>query len=208
VGHSVLSLETARLRLRRWRESDAAAFAALNSDPQVMEYFPAVLSEAECAFVLEQIEAGFELNGFGIWALEELDGGRFIGLTGLSVVPFAAAFTPAVEVGWRLVREAWGRGYATEAAAAALGFGFEQAGLAEIVSFTSSTNVRSIAVMERLGMHRDDAGDFAHPQIDAGHVLAPHVLYRLGAEEWRGRSGVRDEDALTARVSRGSGPRR
>jgi RimJ/RimL family protein N-acetyltransferase len=186
VGDPVLSLETARLRLRRWRESDAEPFAALNSDPRVMEHFPALLSAAECAFVLEQIEAGFELNGFGIWALEELDGGRFVGLTGLSVVPFAAPFTPAVEVGWRLVADAWGRGYATEAAGAAIAYGFEQAGLDEIVSFTSATNLRSVAVMERLGMRRDRTGDFDHPQIDAGHPLARHVLYRLAAEHRRG----------------------
>jgi RimJ/RimL family protein N-acetyltransferase len=184
VGDPVLNLETARLRLRRWRESDAEPFAALNSDPRVMQHFPALLSAAECAFVLEQIEAGFEANGFGIWALEELDGGRFIGLTGLSIPPFAAPFTPAVEVGWRLVADAWGHGYATEAANAALGFGFGEVGLEEIVSFTSATNLRSIAVMERLGMHRDPAGDFDHPQIDREHPLCRHVLYRLRAEEY------------------------
>lgn len=190
MGHPVLSLETARLRLRRWRESDAEPFAALNGDPRVMEHFPALLSAAECAFVLEQIEAGFEANGFGIWALEELDGGRFVGLTGLSVPPFAAPFTPAVEVGWRLVAEAWGHGYATEAANAALAFGFEQVGLAQIVSFTSATNLRSIAVMERLGMHRDPDEDFEHPQIESGHRLARHVLYRLDGDEWRERNAA------------------
>ena len=101
-----VELRTERLRLRRWRVGDAAEFAAMNSDPHVMEHFPAPLSRAESAFMLEQIEAGFERNGFGIWALEVADSGTFVGFTGLSVVPFAAHFTPAVEVGWRLRRSA------------------------------------------------------------------------------------------------------
>jgi ribosomal-protein-alanine N-acetyltransferase len=176
-------LQTERLLLRRWRDGDAGAFAALNADAQVMEQFPAPLSEAESAFVLERIEAGFEHNGFGIWALEERSTGSFIGLTGLTVVPFAAHFTPAVEVGWRLLPSAWGHGYATEAAAASISCGFSEFGLAEIVSFTSTTNLRSVAVMERLGMRRDREGDFEHPQIDLDDPLCLHVLYRLGAAD-------------------------
>jgi ribosomal-protein-alanine N-acetyltransferase len=170
--------------MRRWSERDGDAFAALNADPVVMEYFPSPLSAEECAFVLEQIEAGFEHNGFGIWALEVAGPGTFIGLTGLSVVPFAAHFTPAVEVGWRLLPSAWGRGYATEAASASIDYGFTHAGLSEIVSFASAVNTRSIAVMHRLGMHADPADDFDHPQISPDSPLCPHVLYRLRAEEW------------------------
>lgn len=183
------SLETERLRLRRWQADDLDAFAALNADPRVMEQFPAPLSRAESEFVLEQIEHGFERHGFGIWALETLADDRFIGLAGLSAVPFTAEFTPAVEVGWRLLPSAWGRGYATEAATASLDYGFGPGGLEAIVSFASASNTRSIAVMERLGMRRERAGDFNHPLMDADHPLAPHVLYRLSAGEWRG--GVR-----------------
>jgi ribosomal-protein-alanine N-acetyltransferase len=181
-------LQTERLLLRRWRESDREAFAGLNADPLVMEHFPALLSAAESDFVLEQIEAGFRANGFGIWCVERSDG-TFLGLTGLSVVPFNDHFTPAVEVGWRLLPSAWGHGYATEAAQASLSFGFEQVGLGEIVSFASVGNARSIAVMARLGMHRDPDGDFTHPLMDSTHRLAPHVLYRLSADEWSATAG-------------------
>ena len=168
--------------LRRWRESDRDAFAALNADPQVMTHFPALLTRPESDFVLEQLEAGFERSGFGIWCVERFDG-AFLGLTGLSVVPFEEHFTPAVEVGWRMLPQAWGHGYATEAARESLRFGFEEVGLREIVSFASVGNVRSIAVMERLGMRRDVDGDFKHPLMDPEHVLAPHVLYTLSARQ-------------------------
>jgi RimJ/RimL family protein N-acetyltransferase len=184
LGHPVL--ETERLRLRRWRASDTDAFAALNADPQVMAQFPAKLSRAESDYVLEQIELGFERDGFGIWAVEMLTDETFLGLAGLNLVRFAAPFTPAVEVGWRLLPEAWGHGYATEAATASLDFGFDEAGLEEIVSFASKTNGRSIAVMERLRLHRDPDGDFDHPLMPQGHALTPHALYRISATEWRG----------------------
>jgi RimJ/RimL family protein N-acetyltransferase len=187
LGNPVLEppvLETPRLRLRRWRPGDTDAFAALNADPQVMAQFPAPLTPPESEFVLEQIELGFERDGFGIWALETLGEETFLGLTGLSTVPFDARFTPAVEVGWRLLPSAWGHGYATEAATAALAYGFNEAKLKEIVSFASATNKRSIAVMERLRMQRDANGDFLHPLIDQHHPLAPHVLYRITAQQW------------------------
>jgi RimJ/RimL family protein N-acetyltransferase len=150
-----------------------------------MSYFPALLSRAESDFVLARIEAGFEQDGFGIWALETLADETFLGLTGLSTVPFAAAFTPAVEVGWRLLPSAWGHGYATEAATASLDYGFSQRGLTEIVSFASKANERSVAVMKRLDMRRDRSEDFEHPLLDAGHPLAPHVLYRMTASQWQ-----------------------
>jgi len=125
------------------------------------------------------IEAGFEANGFGLWAVEVRASGEFVGFTGLDVPEFEADFMPAVEVGWRLGRSAWGNGYATEAARAALAFGFEEVGLGEIVSFTTPANRRSRAVMERLGMRHDPSGDFEHPSLPPDHPLRPHVLYRL-----------------------------
>ena len=143
-----------------------------------MEHFPAVLTREQSDDLIEKIEAGFEVHGYGLWALELLASGELIGFTGLAVPEFEAHFTPAVEIGWRLARPAWGNGYATEAAEAALEFGFGEAGLAEVVSFTSAGNARSRAVMERIGMTRDPAEDFDHPGLPAGHPLRHHVLYR------------------------------
>jgi ribosomal-protein-alanine N-acetyltransferase len=169
-------IETGRLLLRRWRDSDRESFAALNADPLVMEHFPATLSRAESDALVDRIEAGFERNGFGLWAVEASR--TFIGFTGLSVPGFTARFTPCVEVGWRLTRAAWGHGYATEAARAVLEHGFGKLGLAEIVSFTVVDNVRSRAVMRRIGMSHDPADDFGHPSLPEGSPLRPHVLYR------------------------------
>lgn len=143
-----------------------------------MEHFPAQLSREASDELVERIEAGFEAHGFGLWALELRQGGGFIGFAGLAVPAFEAHFMPAVEVGWRLARSAWGYGFATEAGRAALAFGFEEAGLDEIVSFTTVSNRRSRAVMERLGMRRDPADDFDHPGLPPGHPQRRHVLYR------------------------------
>ena len=128
--------------------------------------------------MVDRIEAGFAADGFGLWAVEVAGGPPFIGFVGLAVPRFEAHFTPAVEVGWRLAREHWGRGYATEAARAALDYGFGTVGLEEVVSLTVPANTRSIAVMERLGMTRDPADDFDHPRLPEGHRLRRHVLYR------------------------------
>lgn len=170
-------LTTARLRLRPWRESDLAPFAAMNADPLVMEHFAAPLTREESDAYARRMMAAIEGRGWGNWALEEIGGEPFVGFAGLSAPSFEAHFTPCTEIGWRLVRSAWGRGYATQAARAALAFGFGELGLAEIVSFTALANTRSIAVMERLGMRRD--GEFDHPRLPAGHRLQRHVLYRI-----------------------------
>lgn len=172
-------LTTARLRLRPWRESDLAPFAAMNADPLVMEHFAAPLTREESDAYARRMMAAIEGRGWGNWALEEIGGEPFVGFAGLSAPSFEAHFTPCTEIGWRLVRSAWGRGYATQAARAALAFGFGELGLAEIVSFTALANARSIAVMERLGMRRD--GEFDHPRLPAGHRLQRHVLYRLSS---------------------------
>jgi ribosomal-protein-alanine N-acetyltransferase len=193
-------LTTERLLLRRWRKEDREAFAAMNADPVVMEHFPSVLSRERSDALMDRIDAGFDECGFGLWALETLDGGAMIGFAGLSRVPFAAHFTPAVEVGWRLARGAWGRGYATEAGAAAVEFGFTDTALPEIVSFTAAANERSVAVMTRLGMRRDPAGDFEHPLLPPGHRLRRHLLFRLPADAWRRRA--------PRGVSPGSAPQR
>jgi ribosomal-protein-alanine N-acetyltransferase len=181
------TIVTDRLLLRPWISTDREPFAAMNSDPEVMEHFPSTLSRIDSDKLVEQIVAGFEQNGFGLWALKLAANGRFIGFTGLSVPGFEAPFTPAVEVGWRLARWTWGNGYATEAATAALDFGFSEAALGEVVSFTSVQNIRSQAVMRRLGMTRQPPDDFEHPAIAAGHRLRPHVLYRINHQQWRAR---------------------
>jgi RimJ/RimL family protein N-acetyltransferase len=174
-------LETPRLLLRPWRESDLRAFAALNADPLVMEYFPSVLDRAASDALAGRIQAHFDRYGFGLWAMELPEIEDFIGFVGLAVPTFTAHFTPCVEVGWRLARHHWGRGYATEGARAAVEFGFGPAGLRELVSFTVPANRRSLAVMERLHMTRDPDGDFEHPGLPEGHVLRRHLFYRLAA---------------------------
>lgn len=172
-------LSTERLLLREWLPSDREPFAALNADPRVAEFLGEPMDRAASDALVDRIEAGWASEGHGLWAVERRADGAFLGFVGLAAPSFEAAFTPCVEVGWRLATEAWGHGYATEAAQEALRFGFGQRDLEEIVSFTTSTNVRSRAVMERLGMTRDPADDFDHPKLDEGNPLRPHVLYRL-----------------------------
>jgi RimJ/RimL family protein N-acetyltransferase len=199
-------LTTPRLTLRRWRSADREPFAAINADPEVMEHFPAPLSRRQSDALIDSIEAGFEANGFGLWALELRESGELVGFTGLAVPGFEAHFTPAIEVGWRLARPAWGHGYATEAGRAALAYGFREAGLAEIVSFTTVANRRSRAVMERLGMTHDPGEDFEHPSLPPSHPQRPHVLYRRTAQGWRfGAYGSKTaSSAITGSVWRGA----
>ena len=177
-------LRTERLVLRRWRESDREPFGALNADPAVMERLPAPLTRDESDAMIDRIEAGFEERGYGLWAVEVIDGPPCVGFVGLNDAGFDAPFTPTVEVGWRLAREAWGHGFATEAARATLADGFTRVRLDEIVSFTTPGHARSRAVMERIGMSRDPADDFGHPRFPPGHRLHDHVLYRLSATDW------------------------
>lgn len=172
------TLRTARTRLRPWTDADRAPFAALNADPEVMAHFPSTLSRDQSDALVDRIQAAFEAQGFGFWALEVEGGPSFVGFVGLSVPPYALPFGPCVEIGWRLARAAWGHGYAQEAAREALRFGLHDLALPEIVSFTARTNTRSQRVMQAIGMQHDPAGDFVHPRVPAGHPLAPHVLYR------------------------------
>jgi RimJ/RimL family protein N-acetyltransferase len=176
------TLSSDRIRLRRWRDEDREAFAAMNSDARVMEFFARPLTRVESDAMVDRIEKHFGEYGFGLWAIEAPGVAPFIGFAGLTWARFSAPFTPCVEVGWRLAFEYWGYGYAIEAARLALGHGFGALALSEVVSFTSATNQRSRAVMERLGMRRDPAEDFDYPSFPAGHPLRRHVLYRLGAD--------------------------
>ena len=171
-------IQTERLILRQWRPDDIPAFVAMNADPRVMEFFASTLTEAQSIAFAGRVAEHFAEKGFGWWAVEVRSGMPFAGFVGLSVPRFEAHFTPCVEIGWRLAHAAWGKGYATEAARAALAHGFEVLKLEEIVSFTTVANIRSRAVMEKIGMHRDPADDFDHPSLAEGHPQRPHVLYR------------------------------
>lgn len=181
----VLRLESARLLLRQWRDEDLAPFADLCADPQVMRYFPAPLTRLEAAALIGRIRGHFSEHGFGLWALERLDTGAFIGLTGLLRVNFEAPFAPAVEIGWRLARRHWGQGYASEAAWTCLRCAFSQLHLDKVVSFTSVSNLPSQKVMQAIGMVEDVQGRFEHPRLPAGHPLRPHVLYRMDRARWQ-----------------------
>jgi RimJ/RimL family protein N-acetyltransferase len=172
-------LRGARVTLRQWRNADHAAFAQLNADPVAMEFFPSTLSPEESDAMVQRCHDAIAERGWGFWCLEI--GGACAGFTGLNVPTFEAPFMPGVEIGWRLHPRYWGHGYATEAARLALDYGFGALRLQEIVSFTAVGNVRSRAVMERIGMRHDAAGDFDHPRLPPGHRLRRHVLYRLNA---------------------------
>ena len=180
---AMLELTTPRLLLRHWRPEDLEPFAALNADPEVMRYFPAALTTAESDQFAARVQANLAHQGWGLWAVEIVGHAPFIGFVGLNRTHFDAPFTPAVEVGWRLARPYWGHGYATEAAAASLTFGFDQLCLEEIVSFTASVNDASRRVMQRLGMLNHPADDFDHPDVPDG-PLRRHVLYRLPRRTW------------------------
>jgi RimJ/RimL family protein N-acetyltransferase len=179
-----VELPTERLVLRDWRVEDRERFAAINADPEVMEYFPSTLTRPQSDAMVDRIEGHLTQHGWGLWAVEVVESHDFIGFVGLARPNFEAHFTPAVEIGWRLARGTWGNGYAPEAGRAALAFAFDQLGLDEVVSFTAVANAKSRRVMEKLGLSRDPNGDFDHPNGPAGSPLRRHVLYRIGRAEY------------------------
>ncbi|MGH9292083.1 MAG: GNAT family N-acetyltransferase [Acidimicrobiales bacterium] len=181
-------LVTDRLRLRRWLPGDREPFAAMNRDPEVVEFLNGPIDRATSDALAERADSLFDEVGYGLWAVQACrDGAPFAGFIGLTPVRDPFPFAPAVEVGWRLARPAWGRGLATEGARACLGFGFDHLALDEVVSFTAEANLRSRRVMDKLGMARDPADDFDHPRLEAGNPLRRHVLYRLDRANWAGR---------------------
>ena len=173
----IIELDTPRLRLRQWIEADFEPFAALTSDPQVMEFFLKLLDREASDGMARRCQALIAERGWGLWAVEEKNSAQFIGFVGLHVPLFDLPFNPCVEIGWRLATVYWGQGYATEAAKAVLRFSFDTLELQEVVSFTAVLNTRSLAVMRRLGMRM--AGAFQHPSVPPENSLAPHVWYRL-----------------------------
>ena len=181
MARVIENLRTQRLLLREWRDEDLEPFAAMNADPRVMEYFPSTLARDESDHLAASTRAAMSERGFGWWAVEVTGVTSFVGFVGLHVPNFVAPFTPCVEIGWRIAFEHWGRGYASEGARAALDAAFGELGLDEVVSMTVPGNLRSRRVMERIGLTRNPADDFEHPNIAEGHPLRPHVLYRIRA---------------------------
>lgn len=179
-----IELETPRLRLRAWRDTDLDPLAEMCADPLVMRFFPTPLSRDDCAATMARCRIHFARFGFGFWALELKSDSSFIGMTGLAWSRLQLPFCPAVEIGWRLAREYWGQGLAREAADAALACGFERLQLAEVVAYTAAINEPSLALMQALGMHHDPGDDFDHPSIAKGHPLRAHRLYRIRRDDW------------------------
>jgi RimJ/RimL family protein N-acetyltransferase len=181
----VPELRTERLRLRGWTDADLDPYAALNADPEVAEFLAMPLDRAESAAMIDRIRTHWRSHGFGLFAVERLRDGELLGFAGVTTLAWAP--DPVPEIGWRLARQAWGKGYATEAAREAMRFAFEDLRMPELVSYTHVDNIRSRRVMEKLGMARRDpsaAYDFLHPRLPAGDPLAPQVTYRLGRDAW------------------------
>lgn len=176
-----LELHTRRCVLRQWKDSDLAPWAEMNADAEVRRYFASLHSAEQAGAEAQRCRDAIAQRGWGVWALEVPGEFAFAGFVGLMVPHFDAPFVPAVEIGWRLPRAAWGRGFATEAAQAALEFAFTRLALNEVVAIAVPSNQASRRVMQRLGMRHDEAGDFDHPKIEAGHPLRRHVLYRKAA---------------------------
>jgi len=171
---------TDRLLMREWRETDRAPYAEINADPDVMEHFPSTLTAQQSSEMIDRMTAHWEQHDFGLWAVERTDTGDLIGFVGLLMPSWQAAFTPCVEIGWRLGKPHWGHGFAPEAATATLQWAFDNVELPddEIVSFTTEANLKSRRVMEKIGMVRDPGADFDHPMLpDWAHRR--HVLYRI-----------------------------
>jgi len=194
---TTIEFETRRLLLRQWRPADREPFAALNADPIVMAYFPARLARGESDALADRCERLIAERGWGAWATEIKATGEFIGFVGLHIPQDNLPMSPCVEILWRLAQAHWHQGFATEAARGALHIGFEVLGLPEIVSFTVPSNIRSRAVMERLGM-RMDAATFEHPGVPDGHVLRTHCNYRLSRDRWL--SSRVGEDSCTCKL--------
>jgi ribosomal-protein-alanine N-acetyltransferase len=176
-------LRTDRLLLREFLPADRGPFAAVNADREVAATLSRALTREESDAYIDRIAARWREDAFGMWALQRLDDGTFIGCAGLSVPSWSPV--PGIEIGWRLARPSWGFGYATEAARAAVGWAFEALAIEELISLTGAVNMRSRAVMERLGMRHDGASDFAHPRLPPDHPLSAHVAYRLSRDGWR-----------------------
>lgn len=184
-----VELRTPRVLLRQWKDADLDEWAEMNADAEVRKFFPKVLTVDEAAGEMSRIRSGIQQRGWGMWAIEIPNVHPFAGFVGLNVPGFEAPWMPAVEVGWRLARGAWHNGYATEGAAAALDFAFTHLKLPEVVAMSVATNIPSHNVMDRLGMVRDESGDFDHPRVPNDWPLKRHLLHRISQPQWQLQSG-------------------
>ena len=180
----MVELQTSRLKLRQWKDSDLIAFAKLNADPEVMQFYPNKLEKDESDNMALKLKDLIAKRGWGFWAIEEIETKKFIGFVGLHEPTYDLPVTPCVEIGWRLAKEYWGNGYATEASNISLDFAFNKLNLDKVYSFTSGENIKSRAVMERIGMVNINK-NFEHPIIPKGHALREHVLYQITQNEWQ-----------------------
>lgn len=184
---TVSTLETERLYLRQWQQSDFAIFADMNADPEVMRYFPKLLSASLSDIIANKCQQLIKENGWGFWAVGLKDGEEksdtFIGFVGLNQTHADMTFAPCVEIAWRLHKDYWGQGYATEAARASLKFAFEELALDQVVAFTAVINEHSQLIMRRIGM-TDTQDNFYHPMLKPSHELAEHVLYKITQQQW------------------------
>ncbi|WP_426235692.1 GNAT family N-acetyltransferase [Pararhizobium sp. DWP1-1-3] len=185
----MIILETERLRIRNWLETDRPLFAEINADPKVMEFFPRRRPREEADALMDEVRRRIKETGLGFFALALKDTDEPIGFLGLArtdLEPFLPDGT--VEIGWRLAVRFWRQGFATEAGQAMLRHGFEKHRLAEIVSFAVENNARSTAVMTRIGLRHDPSRDFEHPRVpDTTPHLKHHIVYALSREEWQTR---------------------
>lgn len=185
----MIPLRTERLILRNWEERDRAAFHRLNADERVMAFFPFRRTRAEADAMMDRLVADNAARGYGFGAAELAATGETVGFVGLKpVAGLPVVPDGTIEIGWRLVPEAWGGGLATEAARGWLAFGFDGLGLEEIVAYAVATNRPSLSVMERIGMIRDATADFDFAIIPDTHPsLKRHLLYRLARKDWTDR---------------------
>jgi len=179
----IIELKTKRLLLRQWKSEDFKPFARISADPDVMKFYPNTLNESESNAMVEKIQNLIAEKGWGFWAIENLADNNFMGFVGLHIPHYELPVSPCIEIGWRLAKQYWGKGFATEAGMASLDFAFEQLNVDEVYSFASTTNKKSQAVMTRLNMI-DTKSNFNHPMIPDGNPLKEHVLYVIDKHKW------------------------
>lgn len=180
----MIAVETKRLVLRQWNSSDRLPFSKMNADPRVMEYFPNTLSRQQSDALVDRFTQDIEVSGWGFWAAERRDTREFIGFIGINYSADGLPFAPCVDIGWRLVSDHWGLGFATEGAFGAMDYAFGLANLKQLVSMTPVNNTASEGVMKKLGMSKQKE-NFLHPQVAPGHSLQEHVLYTINEAHWR-----------------------
>ncbi|WP_168400069.1 GNAT family N-acetyltransferase [Acinetobacter indicus] len=177
-----IHLQTPRLILRQWQDSDAAPFIQMCADPEVMRYFLNPLTEQQSLAFMQRIQNFIATHGWGLFAVELKSSGEFIGFIGLHQHLEHYDFAPCIEIGWRLAKQYWHNGYATEGSKAVLDYAFRELQLDNVVSFTTVLNTPSEKVMHKIGLSK--VKTFAHPLVPADHPLLMHVLYQIDRQSY------------------------